>query len=133
MIQLTNSTALTLPPGVSVTFDTVLLKTGNDTCHRKNSGLVQLNAQRARYEVEFSANIGATATGLAQLAIALDGETLQETIMDAQTAAIGNLNNVATGTFVRTCCRGADTITVKNTGTTTITVANPNLRVGRWS
>lgn len=133
MIQLTNSTVLTLAPGASVTFDTVLLKTGCDVCHRKNSGLVQLNASCARYEVEFSANIGATDPGLAQLAIALDGETLGETIMDAQTAAAGNLNNVATGTIVKTCCRGADTITIKNIGTTTVTVVNPNLRVGRWS
>lgn len=133
MLQLTNSAPLTLAPGASVTFDTVLLRTGCDVCHRKNSGLVQLNAPCARYEVEFSANIGATAVGLAQLAIALDGETLGETIMDAQTAAAGNLNNVASGTIVRTCCRGADTITVKNVGTTTVNVANANLRVGRWS
>lgn len=133
MIQLTNTAALTLAPGASATFDTTLLKTGCDTCHRKNSGLVNLNAPCARYRVDFSANIGATAVGLAQLAIALDGETLSETIMDAQTAAAGNLNNVATGTFVRTCCRGNDTITVHNIGTTTVTVENPNLRVGRWS
>lgn len=133
MIQLTNSVPLTLAPGASVTFDTVLLKTGCDVCHRKNSGLVQLNATCARYEVEFSANIGATAVGLAQLAIALDGETLPETVMAAQTAAVDNLNNVATGTIVKTCCRGADTVTVKNIGTTTVTVANANLRVGRWS
>lgn len=61
------------------------------------------------------------------------GETLNETVMDSQTAADGNLNNVATGTIVKTCCRGADTITIENIGTTTVTVVNPNLRVGRWS
>lgn len=133
MIQLTNTAALTLAPGASVTFDTTLLKTGCDTCHRRNSGLVTMNAANARYRVEFSANIAATAAGLAQLAIALDGETLPETVMDAQTAAAGNFNNVATGTFVKTCCRGADTITVRNVGTTTVNVLNPNLRIGRWS
>lgn len=133
MIQLASTAPLTLAPGASVTFDAVLLRTGCDTCHRRGSGLVQLNASCARYEVEFSANIGAAAVGLAQLAIALDGETLPETVMDCQTAAAGNLDNVATGTIVKTCCRGADTVAVRNIGETTVTVENANLRVGRWS
>ena len=133
MIQLTSTAPLTLAPGASVTFDTVLLRTGCDTCHRRGGGPVQLNASCARYEVEFSANIGATAVGFAQLAIALDGETPPETVMDYQTAAAGNLNDVATGTIVKTRCRGADTVAVRNIGETTVTVENANLRVGRWS
>lgn len=133
MIQLTNSVPLTLAPGASVTFDTVLLDTGCAECHRKGSGLVNLNAPCARYSVDFSANIGATAVGLAQLAVTLDGEALPETVMDSQTAAAGDINNVATGTFVKTCRRNGGTVTVRNVGTTTVTVANANLRVGRWS
>lgn len=133
MIQLTNSTVLTLPPGASATFDTTILKTGCDTCHRKGSGIVNLNASCARYNVFFSGNVTTTAAGLAQLAIALDSETLNETVMDAQIAAVGNLSNVATATTVKTCCRGNDTITIKNIGATTVQLSNPNLRVGRWN
>lgn len=132
MIQLTNSADLTLAPGASVTFDTVAVKTGCDTCHRKGSGLVNLNASCARYELGFDANIGATAQGVAQLAITLDGEVLPETTMTSTTAAAGDLNNVSAHTFVKTCCRGGDSVTVRNIGTTTVTVANANFRVGRW-
>lgn len=132
MLELTNSAPLTLAPGDSVTFGTTLLRTGCGECHRANSGLVSLNKPCATYDVSFSANVGTTAAGTALLAIRLDGETLNETIMSAPTAAAGDLQTVSRSTFVRTCCRGADTISVANIGTAPITVSNPNLRVGRW-
>lgn len=133
MIQLTNTETLTLEPGESVTYNVEQIKTGCAECHRRGSGIVTLNRACAIYDVSFSANIGATAQGLAELSIALDGESLPETAMLSQTAAAGDLNNVSKGTFVKTCCRGGDTVTVKNTGATTVTVEDPTLRVGRWN
>lgn len=132
MKQLTNSDTLTLEPGASVTFDTTLHSTGCDVCHRKNSGLVNLNAGCAKYWVSFTGTVTTTAAGAAQLAILLDGEILPETIMNTTIAAVGDLETVGNGTYVFTNCRGSDTITVRNTGTTTVQVSNPNLIARRW-
>lgn len=133
MIQLTNAAPVTLAPGASLTFDTVLLDTGCAECHRKGSAIVTLNRSGAIYEIAFSANIGASAAGTAQLAITLDGEPLPEAYMNSTTAAAGDFSNVAVSTFVKTCCRGGDTVAVRNTGTTTVTVGSANLAVGRWN
>lgn len=133
MISLSNTTAQTLTPGQSITFNTVLLHTGCGECHRANTSSVKLRA-KGIYDVHFSANIGATAPGAAQLSIRLSGDTLNESTMISTTAAAGNLNSVATAIPVRNCCDDYDRITVTNTGTTTVTVgANPVLFITRRS
>lgn len=134
MIVLSNTIAQTLAPGQSLTFDTVVLHTGCGECHRANSGSVNLRANQGIYECQFRANIGAeTAGDAAQIALDLDGSPLLETTMISTTAAADDLNNVCCQTAVKTCCCGGnDTITVTNTGTTTITVgANPCLYIKR--
>ena len=57
MIELSNTTAQTIAPGQSLTFDTVILKSGCAETHRTNSGIVTLRAKCAIYEVHFAANI----------------------------------------------------------------------------
>lgn len=131
MIILTNIASQELAPGQSLIFDTEILHTGYSECHRVNSGAVTLRQQQAIYETHFSANIGATAPGVAQLAINVNGSPLAETTMVSTTAAAGDVNNVAKDTAIRTCCCGPETVTVVNTGETTVIVENPSLFIKR--
>mgnify|MGYP002769746876 CR=1 FL=1 len=133
MIELSNTTAQTIAVGASVTFNTVLLKTGCGECHRKNTGSVKLCAKGGIYQVYFAGNIGgATAGTPVQLNISLGGEVLPETTMIATPAAANDVNNVATTTTIKNCCCDYDRITLVNTGTTALTVgANPTLFVKR--
>ena len=132
MIELSNTTAQTIQPGQSLTFDTVILKSGCAEAHRTNSGIITLRADCAIYEVHFAANVSGTAAGPVQLAIALDGEPLTETTMISTVGAAGDLNNVATAILVRTGCGCCGRVTVQNTGTAAAIVgANPALFVKR--
>lgn len=132
MIELSNTAAQTIAPGQSLTFDTVLLKTGCAEAHRTNSGIVTLKADCAVYEIHFAANISATAAGTAQLAISLDGEPLIETTMINTISTAGDPDNAATATLVKTGCGCCGKISVTNTGTTSVIVsANPALFVKR--
>ena len=132
MIELSNTAAQTIAPGQSLTFDTVLLKTGCAEAHRSNSGIVTLKADCAVYEIHFAANISATAAGTAQLAISLDGEPLIETTMINTITTAGDPDNAATATLVKTGCGCCGKISVTNTGTTSVIVsANPALFVKR--
>lgn len=132
MIELSNTAAQTIAPGQSLTFDTVLLKTGCAEAHRSNSGIITLKADCAVYEIHFAANISATAAGTAQLAISLDGEPLIETTMINTISTAGDPDNAATATLVKTGCVCCGKISVTNTGTTSVIVsANPALFVKR--
>lgn len=132
MIELSNTAAQTIAPGQSLTFDTVLLKTGCAEAHRSNSGIVTLKADCAVYEIHFAANISATAAGTAQLAISLDGEPLVETTMINTISTAGDPDNAATATLVKTGCGCCGKISVTNTGTTSVIVSdNPALFVKR--
>ena len=132
MIELSNTAAQTIAPGQSLTFDTVLLKTGCAEAHRSNSGIVTLKADCAVYEIHFAANISATAAGTAQLAISLDGEPLIETTMINTISTAGDPDNAATATLVKTGCGCCGKISITNTGTTSVIVsANPALFVKR--
>ena len=132
MIELSNTTAQTINAGQSLTFDTVVLKSGCAEAHRTNSGIVTLRMKCAIYEVHFAANISGTAAGPVQLAIALDGEPLAETTMITSVSTAGDLDNAATATLIRTDCGCCGKITVMNNGTEPVVVgANPSFFVKR--
>lgn len=132
MIILTNSTSLTLGPGQSATFDTVVLHTGCAECYRNGSGAVTLRMQNAIYEIAAGGNIGATTAGeVANLTVFLNGSPLPETSMNSTTAAVDDVNNVYRETAVRTCCCGAEPVTIRNNGDTTIVLENPILKIKR--
>ena len=131
MIILTNNASLELAPGQSLTFNTDILHTGCAECHRSGSGAVMLRMQQAIYDVDFKANIGATAPGVANLTIFLNGSPMPETVMISTTAAAGDVNNVACNTGIRTCCCGPETVTIVNNGETTVTVEEPLLKIKR--
>lgn len=131
MIELTNTAAQTIQPGQAVSFNSVLLHTGCGECYRKNSNFVRLRPG-AIYEVSFSGNIAGTEANPVQLAIALGGSALPETVMVSSSVAANAFNNVSTGTFVGNCCCDFDRITVVNTGTVPVLLsANFNLRIKR--
>lgn len=107
--------------------------------HRDDSGLVTLrgmtNSQcRARFLVTYSGNIALPATGTAgpiSLAIAIDGEAVQSTIMTVTPTAVSAYFNVSASVFVdvpRGCCV---TVSVKNTSDVAIEAQNSNLIVTR--
>ena len=131
VISLTNMVSQELAPGQSLIFSTPVMHSGKCECFRPNSGAVILRAQNAIYEVHFSANIGATAPGEAQLSIEVNGSPIFEGTMISTTVAAGDLNNVSRCIPIRTCGCGSETITIVNTGETTITVENPSLFVKR--
>lgn len=137
MLALSNSTAQTLAPGASMTFDTVLLSTGSGERFRKNAGLVSLRGNKGIYHVSFGANIGdSTGTASAQLSIQFNGATLPETTAITPTPVAGDISNVSRGTSLYSgtqCnCGSFGDVTVVNTGTTTITVgANPIFEIVR--
>lgn len=133
MISLSNTTAQTLEPGQSITFNTVLLHSGCAECHRPNTSSVKLRA-KGIYDIHFSANIAATTVGTAQLSIQIGGDTLNESTMIATTATANSLNNVATAIPVKNCCDDFDRVTVTNTGSTAVLVGeNPVLFISRRS
>lgn len=134
MIELTNTVAQVIQPGQAVTFDRVLVHTGCGECRRTGMPFVKLRT-RGTYEINFSGNIsGAVAGTPVQLAIALGGVGLPETVMEYTPSVANSFGNVSTGTFVRECCEGCDQITVINTGTVAVALsANMNLRIKRLS
>ena len=134
MIELTNSAAQTIQPGQSVTFNTVVLHTGCGECYRRNTPSVKLRANGI-YEVSFSGNVSGTTAGTpVQLAIALGGIGLPETVMVSTPATANAFNNVSSGTFVQNTCGDYDRVTVINTGTVPVLLAaNMNFRVRRMS
>ena len=132
MIQVSNSTAQTLSPGQSLTFDSVLLKSGCAETHRVNSGIVTLRSNCGIYEVHFTGNVSAPSASPVQLAIQLDGETLPETTMYEEIATHGVGQSVAAATLVRTGCGCCGRVGIVNTGTTTVSVlANTSLFIKR--
>lgn len=106
--------------------------------HRTGSGQIQIkgatNNCRAKYRVDFSGNIAVPATGTVgaiSLAIAINGEDDLSTLAITTPAATGAYNNVAMGTDVWLSCGCCDQISIKNTSTQAISVANANITVNR--
>lgn len=138
MIELTNSVTQTIEPNATATFDTVVSQSGCDVCHRCGSGQVQLEGHGtrcnpAKYQVILSGNIGGAAATQANIAIAVNGETLSETIRTATITAATDVFPFAAQTNVRECGSCCDTVTVKNVGTTPITLSNASFSVRRTS
>lgn len=135
MLELSNLTAQEIQPGQAVTFDKVLLRSGCGECF--NSMVPKSAKLRAQgiYDIEFHGNItGATAATAVQLAIAVGGQSLPQTVMNATPAAAGDLVNVSAGTYLRNCCCDLDRVSVINSGTTVLTLApNSSFRIARRS
>lgn len=106
--------------------------------HRTGSGLVNVkgatNNCRSKYRVSFSGNIAVPTGGTAgaiSLAIAIEGEPDLSTLAIATPAAVNAFNNVAMSTDVWLPCGCCQSISIKNTSTQAISVANANITVNR--
>lgn len=122
----------------NVIFTNTAVRGSNCIQHREGSGIVTLrgltNQCRARYFVDFSANIAVPTGGTAgaiSLAIAISGEPVLSSQMISTPAAVEQFNNVSAGIYVdvpKNCCVS---IAVENTSGVDIDVANANLVVTR--
>lgn len=135
MTQVSNTTTQTLQPGQALKFDgTNFLHTGCGECFNSQiPASVKLNGNcGAVYEIQFEGNVTSDTAGPVQLALALADQPLVQTAMNATIAAANDLVNVSTGTYLRMCCGDANRVSVINTGTTAVTVAqNSSLRICR--
>lgn len=122
----------------NVIFSNTAVKGSNCIQHREGSGIVTLrgitNQCRARFFVDFSANIAVPTGGTAgeiSLAIAISGEPVLSSQMISTPAAVEQFNNVSAGIFIdvpKGCCVN---IAVENTSGVAIDVANANIVVTR--
>lgn len=106
--------------------------------HRQGSGIVKLRGItgqcKARFLVDYSGNIQIPTGGTVEaisIALAVDGEPLQATKMIVTPAAVENLFNVSSQSYIdvpKGCC---STVAVQNTSGQDIEVQNSNLTVVR--
>lgn len=127
MAEFVNSTTQNVAVNSNVLFDTTVVEPCSVVTHRRGSGIFNIKGGH-RFIVVFSANLaGATAETELDLAIAINGEPLPYTTM-ASTPAVANLfNNVSVVTEIVTPCNCCSQISIKNIGTTPVTVATANL------
>lgn len=133
MIELINTSPVIVPAAQSLPFAVTATKGGCAERHRAGSAQVLLT-KPGRYLVTFSGNIsvptGATA-GEISLGIARDGELIGGTVMRAAPTAVNQYFNVSAQTYVDvygTCC---EKVSIRNTGTSSVQVDNPNLTAVR--
>lgn len=134
MIKVTNLVNQVVAPGQTVTFSTIMRKSGRAECFREGAGIVKLCCTPATYEVHFGANITANEEGFIQLAFALEGDPLPESLAGMTVATAGAVNHICISDLVNNTCCDFDKISVKNVGTIPVVVyANPLLYVKRVS
>lgn len=113
---------------------------GGSNCirHREGSGIITLrgltNQRRARFFVDFSANIAVPSTGTAgeiSLAIAISGEAVLSSQMISTPAAVSQFNNVSAGMYVDVPAGCCVNIAVENTSSQAVDVKNANIVVTR--
>lgn len=122
----------------NVVFTNTAVKGSSCIQHREGSGIITLrgltNQCRARFFVDFSANIAVPTGGTAgaiSLAIAISGEPVLSSQMISTPAAVEQFNNVSAGIYVdvpKGCCVN---IAVENTSGVAIDLANANIVVTR--
>lgn len=123
MVVLSNTTAQTLQPGQSLTFNSLRAHSGCGECARSGGPLTLKFS--GTYRVTFHGNVtGATAAAPVELSIAIGGAALSETEMIYTPAAADAVGNVGTETYIQTC-GPSNNITVVNTGDNPVTVS-PN-------
>ena len=106
--------------------------------HRPGSGLVTLkgvtNQCRARFKITFGSNIAVPASGSAgsiSLALGINGEPVQDTIMTVTPAAGNEFFNVGRSLFIDVPAGCCTKISVENISSQTVLVQNASLIVER--
>lgn len=138
MAEFTYTAQQTVAQNGNVLFNETAVSGSNCIKHREGSGIITLrgltNQCRARFFVDFSANIAVPTGGTAgaiSLAIAISGEPVLSSQMISTPAAVDQFNNVSAGIYVDVPAHCCVNIAVENTSTQAIEVANANLIVNR--
>lgn len=134
MIKLTNLTAQTVQPGQSVTFSTIVKRSGCAEYFRLGTGSVKLCKRPACYEAFFQANVTTEAVGVAQLSFAIGGDTLPESTMVRQITTANAFDSITISDLISVNCCDFDRLTVTNTGAVPVVIStNPLLYIKRVS
>lgn len=138
MAEFTAVALQTVPINQSVYFTDTVVCGNNSIVHREGSGLVTLRGLtcqcRARFKVMFGANIAIPEDGTVEaisLALAINGEPIQSTIMIETPAAVEEFSNVFSAIFIDVPAGCCSQISVRNTSEQPIDVQNANLIVER--
>lgn len=125
MIQASNVNAQTLAPGQALTFNRIVHASGSCQCFNPELPTSIKMCEKGLYDVSFHANITGAAAASLQIAIAIAGQPIVTTAMQATPAAEGDLVNVSARTIVKNCCCDIDRISIINSGAVAVTIA-PN-------
>lgn len=122
----------------NILFTDTTVSGNNSIVHRPGSGLIILrgvtNQCRARFKVTFGANIAIPLEGTEgeiSVAIAINGEPVQSTIMRVTPAEAGEYFNVGRSLYLDIPCKCCSQISVKNTSEDDILVQNASIIVER--
>lgn len=138
MAEFTYTAAQEVAAKGNVLFNETAVSGSNCIQHREGSGIITLRGLtrqcRARYFVDFSANVAVPASGTAgaiSLAIAISGEPVLSSQMISTPTAVSAYNNVSAGIYIDVpsgCCVN---IAVENTSDQAVDVINSNIIVTR--
>ena len=138
MINSVNVPQQTVALNANVLFATDRVRTNACGCggsiqHDAGSGQFVLS-RPGIYEVEFNANVSATAAGPTALAIRSNGEAVGGTEMDYTVVTANVFQGVSASTLIRVPCGASKTITVGNVSPTApILVKYANIIIKRLS
>lgn len=131
-IEVSNSAVQTIPANGTVTFDVTIPQLACKNCpcasatyHRQGSTAITLRGKNcpAVFDVHFTGNItSADAATAVQLALAVDGAVLPETLMQQTIATANAYANVGAHTFISVCPGETVSVTVVNNGTSPVIV-----------
>ena len=137
-MEITANATQTVSAGSNVLFTSTSVKGSCSILYTDGSGLVALrgltNQRRALFKVNFHCNMGVPSGGspaAIQISIANNGEIVNATTMISVPAAAGTLQNVGTTTYIIVPKGATSQISIKNTSSVPISVANANLIVER--
>lgn len=128
MAEWISTIAQTIDANANILFDETVVPPCPKVRHRKFSGVFTFKG--GRYLVTFGANVSLPAgetPAPVSLAITLNGEPLQGGTMTVTPAAAGDVFGIARTVEIDVPCNCCYTLSVKNIGTTPVTVEEANL------
>lgn len=140
-MEITANALQTVPSGSNVVFTNTAVPGSQSILHRESSGLVTLrgitNQCRARFKITFSGNVALPADTTPvvpiNLTIAVNGEGVSTSAMISTPGAASEYNNVSSSLFIDIPSGCCSQISIKNTGTSSLSIQNANLIVERMA
>lgn len=139
MAEFTATTLQTVETNQNVLFTDTVINGNNSILHRQGSGLITLrglcsNQCRARFKVTFGANVATPAGGTEgpiSMALAINGEAVNSTIMTVTPAATEEFFNINRATDIDIPIGCCSQVSIKNVGTQSVSVEHPNIIIER--